>query len=811
MLRDLILDIRFALRSLKRSPAFAATALLTIALSIGASTAVFSIVNGVLLRPLPYPEPDRLVRLYEVNRTAGVERSPLSFPDIVDWRAHGGAFASIAGYGTLDEMIVGRGDPFEAREAYVTSGFFRTLGAPVAMGRALDDADEHDASRVVVVSDDFWRTRLGGSPDAIGTTLSFRDVPFTVVGVAAPDFRFPAPNVALWTPQSVLGDRVIGPRVRDLRAYETVARLAPGVTLESAEAEANAAAAQIAADYKDTSARWDAAAVVPLKDTLVGHVERALVLVLALVGFILLIACANVAHLMLARGAARAHEVATRMALGADRLRVARLALTESCVLSVVGGALGVALALLLVKTVLALSAGILPRVADVRLDLRVLAFAFAASLAAGALFGSLPAWRMARSDPRRHLGTARGAAANSGRVRRALVVGEVALAVVLVVGAGLMARSFLALRSVDPGFDAEHVLTATLNVIAYPTLNADGAQTLRARRREIIERVQALPGVTYAATTNRLPLRDRPFSFEFRRADGSGGPNGQPLRSAQRNVSPEYFRAMGIPLLEGATLGDDPPLTFGAQRDSFAGPRPLVVSASAAAKFWPGEDPIGKVVAGSWYECVVVGVVGDVREALAQEAAPMLYMAETPQTVQTLIVRTTGDPALLAGPIRELIRGLDVDQSVRTIDTLNDVRAESIASDRFFTFLYVTFGALALALAAVGVYGVVAYSVGLRTQEIGVRIAVGARAADILGGVIGQGLAPVLGGAALGSAAALVLARLIAHQLYSIGAADPVTFVAAPGVLVAVALVACYVPARRATKIDPVAALRSE
>lgn len=808
MLRDLLLDVRFAIRSLRREPAFTGTALLTIALSIGATTAVFSIVNGVLLRPLPYPEPDRLVRLYEVNKTAGIERSPLSVPDIVDLRAHGEAFASIAGYGSLDEMIVDRGDPFEVREAYVTDGFFRTLGAPVALGRALDDADERDASRVVVVSHDFWRRRLGGSPGAIGTTLSFRGTPFTVVGVTAPDFRFPAPNVELWIPQSVLGDRVIGPRLRDGRSYETVARLVPGVSLERAEAEASAAAAQIAADHADTSARWGAATVVALKNTVVGNVKRALVLVLAVVGFILLIACANVAHLMLVRGAARAHEVATRMALGAGRLRVARQALTESCVLSIVGGALGIALAFLLVEAVLALSAGTLPRVDDVRLDLRVLAFSFAVSLAAGALFGALPAWRIARSDPRRHLGSARGAAAGSGGVRQALVIAEVALAVVLVVGAGLMARSFLALRSVDPGFDAQHVLTATLNVIAY---RPDGFKTSRERRRQIIERMLALPGVTYAATTSRLPLRDRPFSFEFWKTDGSGGPAGEALRVEYRNVTPEYFRAMGIPLLQGATLGDDPPLTFGAQRDSFAGPRPIVVSASAAAKFWPDEDPIGKVVRGSWYECVVVGVAGDVRADLSQDAAPTFYMAEGPQAIATLIVRTSGDPALLARPVRDAIRALDIDQSVRTIDTLADIRTESIASDRFFTFLYVTFGWLALVLAAVGVYGVVAYSVALRTQEIGVRVAVGARDADILRGVLGRGLAPVLIGTALGSVAAFALARLIAHQLYSIGASDPVTFVAAPGVLIAVAAVACYLPARRATRIDPVAALRSD
>jgi len=809
-------DARYALRSLRRSPAFTATAVLTIALGVGGTTAIFSIVDGVLLKPLPYAQPDRLVRLYEVNPTAAGERNRLSLPDLEDWRTRSESFAAAAGYYEFTQVLTGRGEPRELHATFVTGGFFSLLGAPMLLGRSLGEDDERQASRNIVISNKLWRSELGAAPTVLGQTLELNGLePFTIVGVAAADFSFPSADVALWAPQSVLGGRAMGPRTRDNRSFDAIARLAPGETFDGTTTKVNAIAAALASEYAASNERWSSAAVVPLKTTIVGNIERALTLVLALVGSILLIACANVAHLLLARGAARAHEVATRMALGADGLRIARQSLAESVVLALLGGALGVAIAVLAVKLVLALYADSLPRAADIDVDLRTLSFACATSLAATALFGWLPASRMARSDPRRHLRTTRGDAAVGRRTRQALVAAEVALATVLVVGAGLMAKSFLTLRGVDPGFDADHVLTVTMqmNIAGRPPARLeDFLAFLRERRRAITERVRELPGVTQAAITNRLPLRDAPSISQFRKVDGNGAAETEPLRVDTRAVSPEYFRAMGIPLLAGATLGEDAHLTFGQTRDSFDGPRPLVVSESAARAFWPGENAVGKTIAGGFFQAVVVGVVGDVRATrLADSPAPMFYMPEVLGIVATLVVRTAGDPDSLAGAVRNAIREIDPQQSIRGIATLHDVTAGSIANDRFFALLYTTFGALALVLAAVGVYGVVAYAVGLRWQEIGVRVAVGARDVDIARSVIGGGMRPVLVGVAIGAALAVPLARLIARQLYGIGASDPATFVTSPLVLIGAALLACYLPARRAARIDPIAALRSD
>ena len=807
-------DARYALRSLRRSPAFTATAVLTIALGVGGATAIFSIVDGVLLKPLPYAQPDRLVRLYEVNPSAGGERNGVSLPDLEDWRTRSKSFAAAAGYAELTQVLTGRGEPRELRATFITGDFFGVLGTPMLLGRSLDADDERQASRNVVISSKLWRSEFGAAPTVLGQTLALNGgEPFTIVGVAAPNFRFPSVGVALWAPQSVLGGRVMGPRTRENRSFDAIARLSRGETIERTTAKVNAIAATLSTEYAASNEHWSAAAVVPLKTTIVGNIERPLTLVLALVGSILLIACANVAHLLLARGAARAHEVATRMALGADGLRIARQSLAESAVLALLGGAFGVGIALVAVKLVLALYADSLPRAADIGVDLRTLGFASATSLAAVALFGWLPASRMARSDPRRHLRTTRGEAGGR-RTRQALVAAEVALATVLVVGAGLMAKSFLTLRGVDPGFDADHVLTVTMqmNVVGRAGPPEDRGAFLRERRREITERVRELPGVTQTAMTNRLPLRDAPSISQFRKVDANGAADDEPLRVDTRTVSPEYFRAMGIPLLAGTTLGEDAHLTFGETRDSFDGPRPVVVSESAARAFWPGEDAVGKTIAGGFFQAVVVGVVGDVRAArLAESPAPMFYMPEVLGIVATLVVRTSGDPALMAGAVRGAIREIDPQQSIRGMTTLHDVTAASIANDRFFALLYTTFGSLALALAAVGVYGVVAYAVGLRWQEIGVRIAVGARDVDIARSVIGGGMRPVLTGVAMGAALALPLAQLIARQLYGVGANDLATFVTAPLVLIGAALLACYLPARRAARTDPIAALRAD
>ena len=809
---DLIEDARYALRTLTKNPGFAASALLTIALAIGALTAIFAIANAVLFRALPYPDSERLVRLHSVDPREPLDRGTVSLPDLDDWQTRTGAFSSTAGYVVLPQVLLGRGDPQELSTAYVTGSFFEVLGTPMSLGRALDESDALNASRNVVISTGLWRSVFGGDANVLGTAVSLQGEPYTIVGVANPDLRFPAPSVALWTPQAVLSDRAIGQRTRDNRDFSAVARLAAGVSVESALARVRAVAAQLAAEYPATNERQSGADVLPLLATMVAQVERALLLVLGVVGFIALIACANVANLLLARGTARSHEIATRISLGASRPRVARQLMTESCVLSLLGGALGVAFAFAAVRVVLALYGSFLPRLEDVRIDATTLAFAFAASMAAGAFFGCLPAWRIARTDLRRHLAMSRGIVGSASRLRGALVAGEVALAVVLVVGALLMSRSFLTLRAVDSGFDPDRVLAVSLqvNVSSMPAGTTVSAYLVE-RRREIRERLAALPGVEYAATTSRLPLRDGASRFTFR-VMGDRDPNGRSETADARNVSADYFQALGIPVLRGATPLTDPPITFGAQADRFEGQRPIAVSASAAERFWPGEDAIGKVIDGGWFEAVVVGVVGDVRHVgLAESPGPTLYFADGPQINATAIIRSEGDPALLTGPVRAAIRELDPNQSIRSMVTFRDLMADSIASDRFFTLLYVAFGALALTLAAVGVYGVVHYTVGQRTREIGLRIAIGASPGAVLKTVFARAMRPVVAGVVLGSLSAAMLARGIQQQLYGVDAYDPWSFLVAPIVLFAAAMLACYAPARTAARVNPVVALRSE
>jgi predicted permease len=804
----LIQDVRYALRSLRRAPGFTAIALLTLALGLGANTAMFSIVNGVLLRPLPYAEADRLVRVYQASPGQGLRNARISIPDFEDWRAQTPAFATMTAYDRMPQILTGRGDPLEIQSAYITGDFFGTLGTPVQLGRSLVEDDHRQASRNAVISDRLWRARFAADRRAIDSPILLRGEPFTIVGVMPVDFRYPTPDTDVWVPESVLDDRAIGPRVRDNRIFEGVARLKDGVSLEQAQAELNAVAARLAAEHPKSNAEWSAATVVPLRTAIVGDVDTALVVVLAVVGFILLIGCANLANLLLARGSARSREIAIRTALGARRMRIVRQLLTESLVLAFLGGVLALVISGWGVQTVMALSANTLPRVDDVHLDGRVIGFGLLLALLTGVLFGLLPALRAARADPQSDLMGGRGTVGRGQRLRSVLVVAEVGLAVMLVIGAGLMARSFLALRSVDPGFDPDHVLTVSmqLNLAGVPGSEI-GARLLR-RREEIIDRVAVLPGVLSAGTVNAFPLRDEGnlTMFEYHRADGSGMQDGSPLRVETRYISRGYIRAMGIPLLRGEPLPD---------QTANGAPLPMLVSETAARRFWPGADPIGQVLVASFGpRLVVTGVVGDVRHhVLAEPPAPALYLPQrvAPRLLTTLAVRSAGDPLALIGPIRQVIHELDPNQPIRAVATLRGVMSESIARDRFFTVLFGMFGGLALVLAAVGVYGVLAYTVGQRTQEIGVRMALGARAADVVRMVVGGGMLLVCTGVALGALSSLLLTRVLKSQLYGVSATDPVAFVVAPAVLTAVALLACYVPARRAMRIDPIAALRDE
>src|SRR5688572_10367292 len=580
-------DVRYALRSLRRSPGFAAVALLTMALGIGANFAMFTIVDGVLLRPLPYADADSLVRVYHANPRQGVRDGRTSLPDITDWRAQTPAFSAMAGFFRLPTILTGRGDPVQLDVAYVTGEFFRTLGTPARLGLVLDAADHEQAQRRDVISDRLWRTVFAADPRVLGTTITVRAGSIAIVGVMPADFSFPASETDLWMPESILSDQMVGPRTRVNKRYEAVARLRGGIGVDRAQTDLSAVARRLAGEHSE-NLDWNDATVVPLRTVIVGDVDRALTVVFAAVGFILLIGCANLANLLLARGAARANEIALRTALGAGRMRIVRQLLTESFVLAVLGGALGVAVGTWAVDAVVAASAGTLPRVEDIGVDAYALGFTALLVLVTSLVFGALPALRVAFAEPLDNLRGTR-VVGRGHRLRRALVVAEVALAVLLAVGAGLMARSFLALRSVDPGFMPEGVLAVGLQMNIAGVPPPQTRDFIIRRRDEIIGRLAALPGVIGAGSIDSLPLRDDGGAVDFTRTDGTGNPDGSPLRAEVRIVHPDYFKAMGIPLLKGVPLPRQ--LAAGAQA-------PILVSETAARRFWPGGNPIGQVLA---------------------------------------------------------------------------------------------------------------------------------------------------------------------------------------------------------------------
>jgi predicted permease len=805
VLETLAHDARFALRLIRRAPGFAAVTILTVALGIGVNTTIFSIVHGVLLRPLPYAEPDRLVRAYLVNPAQEITDGRLSVPEVADWQARSRTLGSIGGAIAIPMILTGQGDPTEHGAAIVVGDFFGTMGVPARIGRALTEEDLRQAVPNAVISERMWATRFGRDPAILSRAIVMGSTTATVVGVMPHDFRYPSSDTDVWLGESVLPMEALGPRVRSQRQFEVIARVGPGATVEQAQEDVNTIASQLAAEFPDTNKGWGAARVVPLRTTIVGDVDTALLVVLAVVGFILLIACANLANLLLARGAARAHELATRMALGAGRGRIVRQLLTESLVLGLLGGAAGLALSWWGLHTLLALSADTLPRVEDVRVDARVVGFAALLTVAASLLFGVLPALRASDAESQGRLRT-RGAAGGGRRLRDALVVAEVAVAITLVIGAGLMARSFLQLQSTDAGFDPKQILAVTVQFNMAGVGDNPMAHLIQ-RREELVERIAALPGVIEAGSIRTLPLDGECSDILiFRHADGAGAADGTPLRTPNCLVSPGYLRTMQIPLVRGEMLPERP---------VEGGPVPFVVSEAAARRFWPGQDPIGRIVQANYGNpAQVVGVVGDVRQAgLADAPPPVVYFDHrtAPRILATFVVRAAGDPRLLAEPIRQAVREVDPNQPVRSIRTMEEVRSDSIARDRFFTLLFGLFGGLALVLAAVGVYGVLAYSVSQRTREMGVRMALGARRGDVLRMIVREGMLLVLGGLVLGGLASLLLTRALESQLHQVGSRDPVTFVLAPLILLAVALVACSVPAWRATRVEAATALRAE
>jgi putative ABC transport system permease protein len=810
-MRTLWQDLRYGARVLRKSPGFTAVAVAALALGIGANTAIFSVVDNVLLRPLGYAEPSRLVALWEEGKTRGFRgQTELAPANYFDLREQARAFERVAAFSPHSLNLTGAGEPERLEGQRVSADLFPLLGVRPARGRwFLPEEDAFGADRAVVFSHSLWVRRFGADPALVGRTVALDGVPHTVVGVMPPHFHFPG-REEFWVPMAMHPEEAAGRGDHYLRA---VGRLREGVSSEAAGDEVRAFAERLARQYPETNGGLGMV-VVPLHEEFVGGARPALLILLGAVGLVLLIACANVANLLLARAAARRREVAVRAALGAGRLRLVRQMLTESLLLATLGGAAGLLLA---VWSVDLLSALVPPEVAAAGrqpLDARVLLFTLAVSLVTGVVFGLAPA--LQSSNPRlsealKEAGRYTGSGAGRGRARGALVVCEVAVALMLVVGAGLLLKGFWRLRAVEPGFRAEGVLTMK---VILPAAKYAKPEQRRAFYDETLRRVAALPGVESAAMISFLPLTFRGMYFTFTAEGRPPATAAERPNAVYRVVSPDYFRAMGVPVLRGRAF---------AASDTAEAPAVMVVSRAMAERHWPGEDPIGRRLKvgppdsrNPW--ATVVGVVGDVRHgALSNELEPEMYAPYAQETrgftaPRDLVVRTSaGDPLSLAAAVREAVWSVDKDQPVSGARTLEQVLGESVARQRLYLLLLGAFAGLALVLAAVGVYGVMSYAVAQRTHEIGVRVALGAGRADILRLVVGQGMLLGLAGVGVGLAGAFALTRVMSSLLYGVTATDPAVYASVALLITLVALLACYVPARRAMKVDPMEALRYE
>lgn len=808
LVTDLAQDLRYGVRVLARSPVFTAVAVLSLALGVGANTAIFSIVNGLLLRPLPYPESERIVDVWHTppkESFPGVDKFSVSPANYLDWKEQGHSFEQMAAIGYAGFSLSTGDDPVAVTGAAVSADFFSVLRSQAARGRTFTrDEDQPGGDQAVVLSYGLWQRAFGADPHIIGRSLTLNSRSSTVVGVMPAGFQFP-PQVELWVP---LAWDEKERQTRSIHDYQVIARLKPNVTLTQAQAEMNTISSRLAQQYPEADKGWGAV-LVPLHEDLVGEIRPALLVLFSAVAFVLLIACANVANLMLARGANRAKEIAIRIALGARRPRIVRQLLTESVLVAVVGGLVGLLLATWGSGLLVRLISDSLPNPGDVGIDRWALGFTLLVSLGAGILAGIAPALQFTKAEMVETLkqGTGRtGGSAVKQRTRQALVVSEVALSLILLTGAGLMIRSFWKLQHVDPGFDPRNVLTMR---VALSPVRYSEPQQQAAYFDRVLEQTRALPGVVSAGATTQLPLTGggstQPFTIE-----GQAGPEVAMQPMAQtRYISPDYFRTMGIPLRRGR---------FFTSEDREGGPQVVIISEEMARQFWPGQDPIGKRLTPSFHlkqgPREIVGVVGDVKgSGLDANAASMMYLPykQLPRPSMTFVVRTTSDPQRLIQPVSRAIYAVDKEQAIRSAGTAEQVLSASLSGQRVNMTLLITFAALALALATVGVYGVMNYTVALRRRELGIRLALGAKTRDILRLVLGQGLALTLTGIAVGLAAAYGLTRLMASLLYGVTATDFMTFASVSGVLVAVGLLASYLPARRATKVDPMIALRSE
>ncbi|HSF23613.1 MAG TPA: ABC transporter permease, partial [Blastocatellia bacterium] len=801
-------DLLYAFRVLYKNRGFTAVAVLALALGIGANTAIFSVVNSVLFRPLPYRDPQRLVMLWaDYQQRGGPEREWLSPADFRDYRDQTASFEHVVALLGWGPTLTGQGEPEDLQGAAVSHDTFSMLGVAPMLGRSFSAGeDAAGAERVILLSHRLWQRRFDSDPAIIGKSLTLAGESHTVIGVMPRGLTFPIlSDTEVWRP--------IIPALATLRGCDRgcvilrmMAKLKPGVALDQARAETDAIAARAAEQHPESN-KGVGSTVVPLHEQLVGDVRPAMLVLLGAVALVLLIACANVANLLLARAAAREKEVAIRAALGATRARLIRLQLTESLLLAIVGGAVGLLLAFWMVDVLVSFAPTGTPRLEEIAIDRSVLVFTFGVAVVTGLIFGLAPALVSSKTDLTHALkegGRDARAGARGNRVRSGLVVSEVALALMLLVGAGLLIKSFVNLQRVDPGFDPKNVLRVDLQV---PRTRYPDRLHTAAFYKQLMDRVAGLPGVQTAGAVSSLPLSgggtDSTFAIE-----GRPGPEpGQPQAAWYAKVTPGYFRTMGIRFLQGRDF---------TEADTAEATKVAIISETMARRYFSGGDPVGKrLVFGEGQDKrEIVGVVADVKHfGLNVDARPTMYFAQAQYAERgmSLLVRTPGDPMSLAGAIRSEVWTLDRDLAVSSVMPMEELVATSLAEPRFVLLLLGLFAAVAMALSAIGVYGVMAYTVTQRSHEIGVRMALGAQMRDVLTLVVGQGMALVGGGVALGLIAAFGLTRVMESLLFGVSATDFTTFAATSVVLALVALGACFVPARRATKVDPMIALRYE
>ncbi len=809
---ELLQDLRFGIRTLRKSPGFATVGVLTLAIGIGANTAIFSFVNGVLLKPLPYGEPERIVRVLE--KPPGGGRNGISTLNYLDWHKDNTVFEYMAAQTGGSVTLTGVTEPVQLRGSRVSSHYFDIFGIKATLGRTFAaDEDQLGKHRVAVLSHALWASQFGADPNVIGRSITLDGYPHTVIGVLPASGAFDRAFAQIWRPLAFEPENM----TRNFHWFGALAKLKRGVTLKQAAAQMDAIGARIAQDYPDSNKGWGVT-IDPFAETVVGtQLRQSLYVLLSAVGMVLLIGCANLANLTLARGTSREREVAIRASLGAGRGRLVRQFLTENVLLSICGGVLGLGLGFALKKGLeLLIPPFSLPREADVAIDARVLLFTLAVAILTGVIFGLAPALQATRPNLAGGMKEGGRGASAGGRhkVRGALVVTEVALAFVLLTGAGLLIRSFFKMQQEDTGFDSTHVLTAGLPI---PDKRFPDPQQLNAYLRQVVSNVEALPGVRDVALTSALPMQGWGYGMPFQRAEKPMVDRANRRACFFKMVSPSYFRALGMTLRKGRVLGE---------HDVKGGPPVAVINDTMVRLYFKDEDPIGKRILvqeivpgktqlGPEIPWEVVGVVADekVNNIDSRGDNPGMYVsnAQSPVFFQALVVRAAANPAALKQALSTAVHEINKDQTLTDVKTLDQIKAESMASNRLRSLLLTVFASIAVLLAAIGIYGVIAYSVEQRTQELGIRAALGASRGDLLRLVLRSGMLMAGLGLMLGFAGAFGLTRLLANLLFGVGERDPMTIGAVAALLSCVALLACYIPARRATKVDPMVALRYE